>query len=625
MSLSWRQRLVQQPSLREIRHWPMIDIQQIKSELRPKFLRNRHIVAQVLAGQPMQHVAHAHQLSPGAVTQLMNRCLGGEAEQAPALTQGCLPYQRLVPGARRTPLPTLAEPRGNPQAFQALLAQLPALVPALDAMIIAKLNDDPKAQTLTPQAFHGEFKRVLVAAAWPTDIYPYTTASCAYESVRTYCRQRLKTLQAERLPSRAASSMPQTSVSCRALRQQQIDEQTIDLRSKILLQLNDELIPLSVGRVTLLVAIDSDTDCVLGYCLAPTRHPNQDDMLALLDNCVRPWQAMRLTNADFHYPAVPAFPCALGESMPISFGQVLLDNALIHMAHSVRDALLEQQQATLILGLPGQPQRRNWVEHAFSFINQRLSHRPASTTGSHPRDPKRESRKNAKQPPNITFRTLDEALSIVFASHNTTPQQRLGGATPMQLMEHHFREHFMRYVPDCLRNSWQPFLGRKVVTLHWYRHEHRFPHINFAEVRYGGEALLPVAASDRQIVIEYDRRDVRTVQAFRLSGAPLGTLYAPRSWQRFPHDLATRNAINREVRADRFQALDPLAAYLQHALAEADTETGALQVLRIFQMYSQGGIQPLTLDAQVSMPALTPVDSTSTLEPWSTRLAHHRE
>ena len=598
MWVSWRERLVQQPELRAFDNWPRIPIDSLSREYRKAFLRNQTIVAQALSGTGrFGEIARQQNISRSRVTQLLNRCLGGDSIQPPALTQGLIPHNRIVENQRQRSRPKLSQPRGSACAFKDLLSAIPALPKALDAMIEAKLRDAPNAQRLMPQALHGEFKRILAEVQWPQDQYPYTSVSVAYESVRRYLHRRTNELILARLHRKPSSARHPLlhERTYRAQRAMQIDEHTLDLNGCVHLALDGEMIPLRLARASVLLATDADTHCILGYALAPTRHPNQQDMLTLLDQCFAPWKPMVLTTPGFEYAPGACFPSGLEQAYPISFGTVQMDNALMHKAHSVIDLLCRQFGATLSLGLPAMPKARRLVESVFDYINKTCSHRFASTAGSGPADPKKESRKNQKRPPAVTFETINEALSVILAEYNITPQASLGGATPLALFEHQCAAHFVRYIPQQFRQMWKPFAGSKEVTLHWYKHEHRIPHVNFHGVRYQGPGLMKVADKTKRIRVEFDRRDIRTLQAFDLSGNALGELHAPASWRRYPHILATRQFILKNTKRHHFNARDPLAAYFRHLLENKNQPKTALSLLRVYEEFTAGGNGGLVL------------------------------
>lgn len=241
--MSWRERLNAEPQWVDLQNWPIIDNDQVPRSVRQHFMRNRRIVAAVLEGAQVKAVAGHFGLTPGRVSQLLDRCLGGDASAPPALTVGLLPGHNLKVRQRSSDLPTLAHTHGEACAFQALLDTAPGLRHELDRMILAKLRDDPGAQRLTPSAFHGAFKRVLAEAHWPRDRYPYTTATLAYESVRRYLHTRRAELERESLQRRQRRTEPTRALESapihRALQRVQIDAHRLDIEGRAHLVLND--------------------------------------------------------------------------------------------------------------------------------------------------------------------------------------------------------------------------------------------------------------------------------------------------------------------------------------------------------------------------------------------------
>lgn len=597
MYLTWCERLAQQPQLRDITHWPVIPLDALPRARRKAFVRNQAIVAQILSGARQQAVARRHNVSQGRVSQLLSRCLAGEDTTAPSLTAGLLPYHGITERHRVGPVNAQTTTHGHTCAFKSLLEVVPGLRDGLDAMILAKLKDAAYAQRLTPRTFHGEFKRILAERQWPRDRYPYTTISVGYSSVHRYLRTRIAELMAEREQRRQERIRPPVSSPqpYRALRAVQIDEHILDLNGRVNLQLDDQLIPLRLARASVLVAVDVDTECILGYYLTPTRSPNQQDMLTLIERCLRPWQPGTLRSPGLQYTPGACFPSGLAGAFPISFGTVQLDNALIHQAHSVAEQCCQHLGATLSLGWPAMPQVRHQVESVFRYINDHCSHRVASTTGSHPTDPIGESRKNRKAPPLITFETLDEALSVILTNSNVTPSPSRGNVSPLALFQEHCANHFVRYLPPAFTQQWHPLAGSAEVRVHWYLHEHRTPHVNFYHARYQGPGLLRIAAKGKSIRVMFDRRDVRTLQAYTLAGEPLGELTVSRPWQRYPHSIATRQWIHRNAREYRFGLHDPLGDYFRYLLEQRGKPKMALSLLRVYTEFTAGRPEGLVL------------------------------
>lgn len=623
MTLNWKVRLDQQPSLRDINNWPRVPLDSIAKSKQKAFLRNHTIIAQILGGQSLKATARLHNLSNGRISQLLNRCLGGEEDTPPALTHALIPFANVTKTHRKKPLPSQEVMQGTPGAFQALLNQLPPLRDALDEFIVARLKDTDYAQPISPKALHGHFMSTLAGLHWPTTTYPYTHVNMARESVRRYGHKRTLELKARRTTEQARRPKRVTGARRHSgFHRIQIDEHTVHAHHAIQLELDNRVIPIRLARATVLLAIHAESTCVLGYQLVPTQHPTQHELLQLLDNCIQVWRPLPLSTPGLSYLPGACFPSALNLPVPVTFNQVFLDNAMIHRARTVRDFLTGVMGASIHLGLPGQPLTRELVERAFKRTCQHLSHRLPSSTGSHPRDPISESRKNRKKVPVVTYPMFNDMLSVVLTQHNCTPSPSLYGATPLETYQETCTQHYMPFIPDNIRNTWSPMRGEMRVPLHWYHTESRAPHVNFEYARYRGSGLYAAAeAGDKHIQIVFNRNDIRTVSAFRVSGEPLGKIAPPATWQRFSHSIATRRYIHDLCKEKKMRLRDPLADTFRYLLENKGNLKIASQMLRVYSEYTENYSIPLCLSTETSDASDTP---SHTRIKWHSGMASHR-
>ncbi len=599
MWLSWRQRLEREPRLWDYSNWPLPYTNALSKGARQGFLRNQLIVASVLKHEPLTHVAKRFQLTTGRISQIMTRCLAGEESESPALNNGLLLYKNLVPKRRHSPLPQLGSTNHAPHAFGHLLEIVPGLKSGLDDMLVAALRQSNYAERVSAHAFHGRFKLLLSDAHWPYDRYPYTYMSVAYESLRKYLhRRQLELVREHRRKNLSSNPLPrlqQTSLA--PLDVIEIDEHILDLHTALAFRINDEeIVYLRLARGCVLVARDVGSTSYLGYHLAATQHPTQDDLLALLENCITPWRPRELTTPGFAYIPGGGFPSGLPGGFPISFGLVRLDNAWMHSANSVVTFLCDTCGAGINFGRPEQPNARWMVESAFRYIEDHVGHRFDSTTGSHPMDPIREPRKNRKHAPLLYWHSLDEALSVVMADYNRSPCESLHNRSPLEVFSDAIEHQFIRYIPSQQYKTWQPFLSEFPVFVRENAKD-KSVHINFAYSKYTGSCLYSARIREPQICIRVDRRDLRVLEAYTLSGEHLGELRAPSTWQRYPFSMATRKAIKKLSLMDKRFKIEPVETYFKDNCKNKGTEKGALKLMQIFQEITRGSDKPyLTLD-----------------------------
>lgn len=591
MHVTWRARLEQHPRLRDVSAWPSSpDPTQLPKARRKYFLRNLRVVTRVMAGEALVSVAKDEGLSSGRVTQLMNRCLGGPTETEPALSKGLVP-NNVISGSEPD-----APARGR---FAQLLQEVSGLRSGMDQMLLDRLKDQPWAEVPSTAAYFNLFKNLLARAGWPLDAYPYTTASLAYESVRRDLHWRWAYLcQALKARKRAFTGSPLFLGDQWLYDRIEIDEQLIDCEQSTVgleLEFGERLPALRLPRLTLLSAIDKATDCILGFQLALTQHPQQDDFLALLHQCVSRFPERKISTPGLELPAGAGFPGS-DSSLPLPLPrEIALDNAWIHHAYSVESFITTELGATVSYGRPQSPTVRNAIETSFKRLNQHLSHRVASTTGSHVTDPKRESAQNRKGVPLMPLSFFEDALYITLAENNNRPRPHLGSATPLEALRHQSEQAYIVDVDDDRRSVWNPFLATREVTVHDLSTPKRKPFINFEYLRYKGPGLLSITGSRPSVWVRYDRRDIRALEALNSDGQSLGTLHCPSTWKSHSHGISTRKYLFKHQRQLIRKSLDPLTEYLRQQSERLSNPKDVAKFLTTYQEFIGGFGLPTSL------------------------------
>lgn len=614
--IKWQKRLEEMPSLREFKHWPAIPVSQIPKDKYAEFIRNQKIVSNVLAGQAFNTVAQNSSLTKGRISQIMNRCLGGDDNDAPKLTYALVPNTRIKKNERRLDLPSIDNQKGYANAFQKLLDLNPTVRDTLEEILKASIGDKPYAQKTGPKNRHKTFLKLLAEVNWPTTQYPYCTEDLGYESLRQYCKERETQIRLEKGAKKSFD--PPTSVHNnkirRAMRATQIDAHHLDLRMKIVLDLNDELIPLPLSRVSVLAAIDVDSSCILGYWLASAKEVNTQDMMCLFQRLLNGQPPM------YHTPNIDRlpgafFPCEIEDHHPITFGMVQLDNALVNKSYAVREFLNRKMASSIHLGHPKHPEVRRLIESVFDYIEANGLHRFASTTGSYPTDPKKESRKNAKKVPVVTFQTVNEVIDLLLTTYNVTPQDALGGASPLELYQHHTQTKLTRFVHPMIRETMLPLVSQQRVKIHFPKTEKRRPYVNIFYNRYKGKALFESLKTESHVYVEYHLNDIRSLEVVTADGRRLGKVYAPESWQRYAYSPATRAKIHKQTKHQRFRMTDPLSAYFLGLLDDKGKISVATQILKIYTEYTHGYDVQLNL-GELPTTKEAPVDNSTDSETW---------
>lgn len=590
MWMTWKDRLRQNPRLGEFSNWPPLDPSIVPEKRRKAFLRNSRVVKHVLSGFPMAGAARSEGLSPGRVTQILNRCLGGDGELPPALRRGLVPHEVVDISKGTGP---------GDGRFARLLSDVPGLREGLDQMLLARLRDKPYAQVASAANYHAEFKNLLAKAGWPLEAYPYDTSSLAYESVRRDLDARWNELcQAKKARRKAFTSPPLTRKELWLYDRIEIDAQLVDCEtSTVSLQLSvaDHLRPLRLARFWVLAAIDVSTDCILGFHIA-FGEPKQDDLLALLHQCVGRQPERGIATKGLKLPPGPGFPNS-DPHLPLPLPrEIALDNAWMHHAFTVESFITQELGATVSYGRPKCPTVRQTIEAVFNQLNQHLSHRFVSTTGSSVTDPKRESSKNRRAPPAVSLSEWEDALYVTLAELNHRPRAHLASATPLETLHYQAEQVFSVEAEEDRRARWEPFEQSQQVHVHDLAAPKRKPYINFEYLRYKGPGLLALPKGANKVVIRFDRRDIRQMEAFTLDGRSLGYLYCPGNWQSRPHGIHTRRYLFKHCRTLVRKSPDALTEYFQQLRERLSTSpTDVAKFLRTYQEFVGGFGLPTSL------------------------------
>jgi hypothetical protein len=592
----WREALAAHPELQDFNNWPRIEVDTLVPEKRRDFLTHCAIITRVLKGEPMKSVAEYFQCSAASVTQLMNRCFSLKNDTF-VLTSALIPYTRVKTHERHAPLPSHDNRVGAAGSLTALFKHLPSVREKLDELILDRIKDRPEGVSLSPMDLHGKFKAMLAEHAWPTDQWPNTSQDLGRETIRLYIKKRYEELAFERRKIkervRDEASNIASAAHERLMGRIEIDAQFIDFQGRLDIVLNDELIPLRLARAWLYCAIEVATDNILGYIVVEKKVPSQWDVLRLFAQCFRPWTPMHLTTPEFRYAPGACLATGLPEMQGLIMHEVALDNAWAHHANTIQQFVVAQQGITLHLGHPGQPKSRQWIERTFNRINQHLSHRMPSTMGSNVLDPKRESRRNSKKPPRIPHLLFYEALELELTQHQVIKQGgKLAAASPLDLLRAKRESHWVPYQPKQTRSSDRPFEWKYQLPIK-SRKDSMARHVNFEGTKYPCSHLESLTPADTHLKVIADIRDIRSLKAFNLSGHFLGRIFAPKSWQSYPHSIDSRMKINKMVKYDHLQADDLLSAGLLRALKEPNKSRSIQTAFRLMTEFC-GGEQRVT-------------------------------
>ena len=625
MRLNGRQRLQREPHLKDFSKWPHIDVFDLPANKRKTFLRNRKIMMLILSG--VAHVTAAKRcgVDPSFVSYLLNRCLGGLIEREPALTAGLVPSSKIHQVVRSRPL-SVNRNCGAQGAFQAILSEHPDIKERLDKIILAFIRRDKRAENLRPGRFHREFLRLLREKNWPTNQYPFDRDRFASETCRKYFHKRVEEL---RLPSKPSKANRIVSPKVKyAYEEVQIDAWLVDLTTSMEIVLDERLIPIRLSRFTVYLASDVATGCRLSYHVALTAHPSKEDVLAVIEKIHLPSKRVVTTNGVDYLPGA-AFPSQLGKIYEHAGIQMIrLDNALAHHAGAIREYVCETLGATLNLGIPGQPKARGAVEYVFKQLAE-LAVRFPSATGNNPTHPRKETAKNSTLPPVTRLHEFEDILDVTLASYNVTNRQLSGSSAPLELLRYQM-EHC--YLPLCfsgIGRKRSAFLETIVRSVKFLKSEQRPPFVNFQTLRYNGACLSSPELLNKEVKIEYDVRDIRTIRAYKLDGRYLGELKAPMTRQHFPLSIQTFRKLRKRSARSSDKVAGTVDGYFIELVEDTQSPKSNLELVRVARELLQAGSTKIGVTKskpkEFEQPRISNHNNTRKIAKWSDRVSKRRK
>ncbi len=583
--ISWNEQLDRNSTLRDFSNWPSVPVEALPQNKRHVFLRRCQYVSTVISGLSVKRTARQFNVSASEIYRLLQRALACHENEAPMLTLALVPNRHMRNIGRQSPLPSLQSPSGSRGCFRYLLEHVPNLKIHLDNHISSWLSGKAYGQNITPKVFHSHFIGYLRNIGWDHSIYPFNEKLLGYQSCRNYLLQRVHGLSITKPMKRVVSPLSQ---SFSVLGELQIDEQKHDTGSALGIKHNGIISYIRLARCSLIIIMDRESEFILAHELVLADQINQEDMLNVLKQLRTPFELPKLKSSLFEYPPAASGDSYLRECIETcQLGPISLDNALVHLADSVKKFATEMCLTTYNTGLVKNPKRRNLLEYCFNRLNK-ATHRPRATTGSHVRDIKKEPRHLSTKPPKIMLSDLEDMLHTEVARNNTTAMRELMGLSPIEFLREKFVQTFW-FSSFRAKERMTLFKRSTNVTLHAGVKTHIGNHINFGTLRYRFAEKIIIYSAREKVTAFYDGNDIRTLDIYRKDGSFVGKCRAPRIWMQRPLSIRTRKKIMSLVKEKKISAIDPHTEYFNYLLKHKESPSIALELVHAYRESGAGG------------------------------------
>ncbi len=556
--------------------WPGVDPSAIDTDRRAIYVKRERAVCAYLHGTPLIEIERSCGVNRGTLKRLIERCLMPHTDGRIQGLRALIPHTR-AKGYRRV-VPAL--PRANPGGLTGAMGQLFERVPQLPRIIEREIVSDALGLSERGRLYglrDVQFKLLAACreAGLTASDYPLNHDEKGYRSLARWIRRRLE----RRAPIRPQPQIDEAwNASIRPFSLVELDGHKLDVRLRVrFTDASGVSVDLESERLFVITLIDVCTRVVLGWQLVPAPEYDHHDVLAALQDAMRPRRKrLEFVSPGLAYRAGAGFVGDVLPDLAYACWEVLkFDNAASHLTEDTFKPICQFVGCRLEAGPIGEPTVRPYIERFFGTLTERMSTKIHGTTGRHPKDPVGKRGRTVPVSLLITLPELEELLDVSIANYHASAHDGLNGRSPLEAMqlavEHHGTP--VRTLPQVLRGRLHQLQSVHLSTVRGNVARGVAPYISLYGARYSNEVLQRTQGLVGQTIRVYIRPDdMREAWAYLSNGADLGRLTVLEGWRYSRHTLRLRKYILRQRRIGKLKFAgeqDPV-----HLFAEAQRRTG---------------------------------------------------
>jgi putative transposase len=537
--------------------WPGVDASALDSARQATYLQREQAVRSYLQGASLAQIERQLHIDRSTVRRLLERCLTPHSDGRIQGFRALIPHARAKHYERTLPARRRSSPGGLSGAMGQLFAQLPQLPRIIERAISSgslRLSDSDRLAGL------GDVHVKLLAACREAGLgardYPFNQEGGGYRSLSVWVRRRLQS----RVPlSVVRRSDHAWNATVRPFSVVELDGHKLDLRVRVrFVDASGIPIDLESERLFVITLIDVCTRVVLGWQLVPAPQYDHHDVLATLQDALRP----RRRRAQFSSPAL-AYRAGAGfvaDVMPQLAGAcwdvLKLDNAASHLTEDAFEPICRFVGCRMEAGPVGEPAVRPYIERFFGTLAERLSSKLPGATGRHPRDPAGQRGRKTALALLVTWQELEELLDVSIAHYHATSHDGLNGRSPLEALQFALEHQTtpVRTLPQLLRERLHQLQPVHLATVRGSVARGVAPYVSLYGARYSSEVLQrSPGLAGKRIRVYLRPDDMREAWAYAATGAELGRLVVQEGWRYSRHTLRLRKHILRERRLGRLR------------------------------------------------------------------------
>jgi transposase InsO family protein len=546
----------------DISAWPIVFLDNMSEKDKKLFMRRKMAVELYMSGQKnSEQIYEETKIHPRELRRYVHRCLERDENGVIWGFRALIPRKRLTEYERNHPIPT---PSGNGHiqmsgAFQALLRKYPSVKEIIHTLYLRRNKREVTEPIISLKHLHKKFLDACRKAGIQAHEYPFNTKDAGRRAIERYAKQlhtRYFSEASERYGDEAARHARVTEpgtrnypLVVRPFEKVQFDGHRIDAILSITFQTpeGDEITTI-IERLWLLVIIDVATRVILGYHISFNKEYSSTDVLQCIRNAIMPWEPKDLTIPGLKYPEHGGYASQLiPEAKWGIWDEFHYDNGKANLSNVVRERLTQIIGCSVNAGPVSMPERRGIIEKLFDLLEENGYHRLLSTTGSHPKDPRRKKAEEKAVKYRISSEHIEELTEILIATYNGTPHEGVNNLTPLEAMQQRVQRGMtIRTMPEQKRNEISFLTLTAKRRVNGNVKSGRRPYINYEGVTYHSDVLSQnLGLIGQTLTILVNIEDIRTVRAFLPDGSEFGVLTASGKWGITKHTLQTRKEINK--------------------------------------------------------------------------------
>lgn len=585
-------------------------------------VRYRDAISDYIAGERISVIEEKYGVVRSEIFRRLNRC----AQMAPdgrVFGWRALAPRLVLKQPRRKKALELRharEGRGFTGLFNELLIQHPEIASNIENYILKRgSRHDVFEPRIAYDSLHKLFKSWCAKAHVLPHQYPFNTKWQGYRTLCTYARQvfydhfsegvRARCGEVARSRLNVGRSTPSRIVPERPLDYVQMDPFEVPCLATVRVRgRKDRWIP--IERLWVVVLADVDSAAAWGYSVSIRKEVKTEDMVSCIAHASTRWKRKVLTIPALHYMDEAGFPSMLAPELSHFACCVLqLDNAWQNLAEAMVTRVRKRLGCEFNFGGPRRWDRRQLVESINGILQAEGLARVPSTTGTQPKDPRKNDPAGTAIGKRITYEHLLELIEVAIANYNATPTEHNHHQSPLQYLAefvHNDDALFWPTLPrlDPMTPDFDTIVVRKRIAGN--AEEGRRPYIQVDRVKYSSPVLEDRPELIGQwALVHIKLSDLRSVRAFvEKTGAELGILTALGQWSRTPHSLQTRKIINSLLNAKILQLKaedDPVLALVGHYTQLAVDENArrpkkiSPYATKLAQLCEESGLEPPTV------------------------------